>query len=80
MQSTGQASTHAVSFTPMQGSAIMYHNLVTRSQGAFSLRMFHRFWGIRMIQENISAPSTVLDFPTREAFSTELTANRYCER
>ena len=51
----------------------LYHNQVTRAQGSFSLRMFHRSWGIMMIQENISAPCTVLDFPTREAFARELT-------
>ena len=34
----------------------LYHNQVTREQGPFSLRMFHRSWGILMIQENISAP------------------------
>jgi len=55
----------------------LYHNQVTRSQGSFSLRMFHRSWGIMMIQENISAPCSVLDFPTREAFARELTANHY---
>ncbi len=55
----------------------LYHNQVTRAQGCFSLRMFHRSWGIMMIQENISAPSTVLDFPTREAFAKEVTENRY---
>lgn len=55
----------------------LYHNQVTRAQGSFSLRMFHRSWGIMMIQENITAPSTVLDFPTREAFAKELTADRY---
>src|SRR5215472_7295774 len=55
----------------------LYHNQVTRAQSAFSLRMFHRSWGIKMIQENISAPSTVLDFPTREAFSRELTTKGY---
>ncbi|HZT32883.1 MAG TPA: radical SAM protein [Bryobacteraceae bacterium] len=55
----------------------LYHNQVTREQGAFSLRMFHRSWGIMMIQENISAPSTVLDFPTREIFERELTRQRY---
>ena len=55
----------------------LYHNQVTRAQGAFSLRRFHRSWGIMMIQENISAPCTVLDFPTREAFARELTENRY---
>jgi len=44
----------------------LYHNQVTREQGPFSLRMFHRSWGILMIQQNISAPTTVIDFPTRE--------------
>jgi radical SAM superfamily enzyme YgiQ (UPF0313 family) len=55
----------------------LYHNQVTREQGPFSLRMFHRSWGLLMIQQNISAPTTVLDFPTREAFEAELTANDY---
>ncbi len=55
----------------------LYHNQVTREQGPFSLRMFHRSWGILMIQQNISAPTTVLDFPTRETFEAELTAHDY---
>ena len=55
----------------------LYHNQVTKAQGAFSLRMFHRSWGIMMIQQNISAPSTVLDFPTRAAFERELTTHKY---
>jgi len=55
----------------------LYHNQVTRAQGAFSPRMFHRSWGIMMIQENISAPSTLLDFPTRDEFARELTKRRY---
>jgi len=55
----------------------LYHNQVTRAQGSFSLRMFHRSWGIMMIQQNISAPSTVLDFPTREAFAKELRDRHY---
>jgi len=61
------------SINPME----LYHNQVTRAQGAFSLRMFHRSWGIMMIQANISAPCTLLDFPTRDAFARELTANEY---
>jgi len=61
------------SINPME----LYHNQVTRAQGAFSLRMFHRSWGIMLIQHNISAPTTVLDFPTREAFEREITENRY---
>lgn len=55
----------------------LYQNQVTRAQGAFSLRMFHRSWGILMIQANISAPCTVLDFPTRKRFARELRKNRY---
>ena len=55
----------------------LYHNQVTRAQGSFSLRMFHRSWGIMMIQKNISAPCSVLDFPTREAFARELTTQHY---
>jgi len=55
----------------------LYHNQVTREQGPFSLRMFHRSWGILMIQRNITAPTTVLDFPTREAFEQELREHRY---
>lgn len=61
------------SINPME----LYHNQVTRAQGSFSLRMFHRSWGIMMIQENISAPCSVLDFPTREAFARELTQYHY---
>jgi radical SAM superfamily enzyme YgiQ (UPF0313 family) len=55
----------------------LYHNQVTRVQGSFSLRMFHRSWGIMMIQQNISAPSTLLDFPSREAFAKELKDHHY---
>ena len=55
----------------------LYHNQVTRAQGPFSLRMHHRSWGIMLIQENISAPSTLLDFPTRERFVRELGSRSY---
>jgi len=55
----------------------LYHNQVTRAQGSFSLRMFHRSWGLMMIQQNISAPSTLLDFPTLDRFERELTATEY---
>ena len=60
------------SINPME----LYHNQVTRAQGSFSLRMFHRSWGIMLIQANISAPCTVLDFPTRKDFARELQAHR----
>jgi len=55
----------------------LYHNQVTRGEGSFSLRSFHRSWGILMIQGNINAPCAVLDFPTREVFSRELTEHHY---
>lgn len=55
----------------------LYQNQVTRAQGPFSLRMFHRSWGIMMIQQNIGAESTVLDFPTRDRFIEEITRQRY---
>jgi radical SAM superfamily enzyme YgiQ (UPF0313 family) len=61
------------SINPME----LYHNQVTREQGPFSLRMFHRSWGIIFIQHNISAPCAVLDFPTRERFIEELRAHQY---
>lgn len=55
----------------------LYHNQVTRAQGPFSLRMHHRSWGIMLIQHNIAAPCTLLDFPTRERFVAELRAHHY---
>jgi hypothetical protein len=61
------------SINPME----LYHNQVTRAQGSFSLRMFHRSRGIMMIQSNISAPCAVLDFPTREDFARQLKTNHY---
>lgn len=55
----------------------LYHNQVTRAQGAFSLRMFHRSWGLMLIQANLTAPTTLLDFPTREGFAKELRRTHY---
>ncbi|OIP93187.1 MAG: B12-binding domain-containing radical SAM protein [Syntrophobacterales bacterium CG03_land_8_20_14_0_80_58_14] len=55
----------------------LYQNQVTRVQGGFSLRMFHRSFGLMMIQSNIEAPCTLLDFPTLEAFTEEIRQNPY---
>ena len=55
----------------------LYHNQVTRTQGAFSLRMFHRSWGLMMIQANIEAPCTLLDFPTLDRFIEEIRTRQY---
>jgi radical SAM superfamily enzyme YgiQ (UPF0313 family) len=55
----------------------LYHNQVTRTQGPFSLRMFHRSWGPMLIQANIEAPCTVLDFPTLDRFIEEIRQHQY---
>jgi len=55
----------------------LYHNQVTRTHGVFSLRMFHRSWGIMLIQENIAAPCTLLDFPKLDRFIDEIRNNAY---
>lgn len=55
----------------------LYQNQVTRVQGPFSLRMFHRSFGLMMIQSNIEAPCTLLDFPTLEGFTEEIRNNDY---
>ncbi len=55
----------------------LYHNQVTRFQGPFSLRMFHRSWGLMLIQANISAPTTLLDFPSLDRFIAEIGSRSY---
>ena len=57
--------------------AELYHNQVTREQGPFSLRLFHRTWGLMFLRENVSVPCTLLDFPTRKRFIKELRSGRY---
>lgn len=54
----------------------LYQNQVTREQKAFSLRMFHRSWGL-LIQENIEAHCALLDFPTLDRFIEEITTRHY---
>ena len=55
----------------------LYQNQVTRTQGGFSLRMFHRSFGLLMLQANIDAPCTLLDFPTLDIFINEIKNNSY---
>ena len=55
----------------------LYQNQVTRTQGVFSLRMFHRTFGLVMIQANIDAPCTLLDFPSLDDFTRELEKKPY---
>jgi|GEM_PF-447764 len=55
----------------------LYHNQVTRVQGPFSLRMFHRTFSLLMIEANINAACTILDFPTLPRFINEIKNNSY---
>lgn len=55
----------------------LFHNQVTRVQGPFSYRMFHRSWGLMLLKENIDAPCTFLDFPTLNRFVNEIKNNDY---
>ena len=55
----------------------LYHNQVTRLQGGFSLRMFHRSFGLMMIQSNIEAPCTLLDYPDLHRFIDEISEHSY---
>ncbi len=55
----------------------LYQNQVTRLQGVFSLRMFHRSFGLMLIQANLDAPCTLLDFPSLERFIQELKEKSY---
>jgi radical SAM superfamily enzyme YgiQ (UPF0313 family) len=50
----------------------LFHNQVTRSQGPASFRFHHRSFGLYFLAENVDADVTVLDFPSRERFVSEL--------
>lgn len=55
----------------------LYQNQVTRTQGGFSLRMFHRSFGLMLLQANIDAPCTLLDFPSLDRFDQEIQQHTY---
>lgn len=55
----------------------LYQNQVTRVQGVYSLRMFHRSFGLMLIKENIEAPCTLLDFPDLARFKDEIKNTPY---
>ncbi len=50
----------------------LFHNQVTRAQGAASFRYHHRSFGLYFIAENVDADVTVLDFPSRRRFEREV--------
>ena len=55
----------------------LYQNQVTRTQGGFSLRMFHRSFGLMLLQSNMEAPCTLLDFPSLDRFVDEIRQHSY---
>jgi hypothetical protein len=50
----------------------LFHNQVTKAQGAASFRHQHRSFGLYFIAENIDADVTVLDFPSKRRFEREV--------
>jgi radical SAM superfamily enzyme YgiQ (UPF0313 family) len=55
----------------------LFHNQVTRVQEAFSFRSFYRSWGLMLIQVNLQASCTLLDFPSEERFVEEIKTREY---
>jgi radical SAM superfamily enzyme YgiQ (UPF0313 family) len=55
----------------------LFHNQVTKAQGIASYRFHHRSYGLYFLAENVSAPVTVLDFPSRARFERALKRDRY---
>ena len=50
----------------------LLNNQITREQGVHSPRQAYWSFGLYLLAENISVPTTVLDFPTWEDFTKEL--------
>jgi len=50
----------------------LFHNQVTKAQGAASFRYGHRSFGLYFIAENVDADVTVLDFPSLRRFEREV--------
>jgi len=55
----------------------LLHGQVTRAQGIFSPRAVHHTYGLDYIAENITAPATVLHYPSRRELIKELKTGRY---
>jgi len=55
----------------------LLHGQVTRAQGIFSPRATHHAYGLDFIAENISAPVTVLHYPSKSEFIKELKTGNY---
>ncbi|MFA5160840.1 MAG: hypothetical protein WC421_01210 [Elusimicrobiales bacterium] len=55
----------------------LLHGQVTRAQGVFSPRATHHGYGLDFIADNISAPATVLHYPSKDEFIKELREGHY---
>ena len=55
----------------------LFHNQVTKAQGAASFRFHHRSFGLYFMAANLNADVNVLDFPTRDRFIRELRRGGY---
>jgi hypothetical protein len=55
----------------------LFHNQVTKAQGPASLRFHHPSFALYFLAENVQAPVTVLDFPSRERFEKVLRSERF---
>ncbi|MBN2719260.1 MAG: cobalamin-dependent protein [Deltaproteobacteria bacterium] len=50
----------------------LFHNQVTKAQGAASFRFHHRSFGLYFMAANLKTDVNVLDFPTRDRFIEEI--------
>ncbi|MBN2526173.1 MAG: cobalamin-dependent protein [Deltaproteobacteria bacterium] len=50
----------------------LFHNQVTKAQGAASFRFHHRSFGLYFMAANMKTDVNVLDFPSRERFIEEI--------
>lgn len=55
----------------------LFHNQLTRFQGASSFRQFHHTNGLWFIAANLDAPVVVLEFPTWDEFVQEVQDGQY---
>ncbi len=55
----------------------LFHNQLTHYQDIYSPRKHYPTYGLHLIANNISMPSTVIDYPTLPGFIREIIRNRY---
>ncbi len=55
-----------------ENKAELFHNQITLNQGIFSVRRSTQTFGLHLIANNITHPTTVLDWPTLDLYQKEL--------